>query len=328
MATVDELRTSLSTRKLPYTERIGINLRAEDLNVGIRKIAMASKSGLRQVWFTSSGSMYRDTLTLLAVGGSQVKDIRLGTSIVQAYTRHPVATAQQVLAVNDVAPNRFRLGIGVSHRPIIEQQYGIEMKQPLRYLREYVASLRSLLYNGYSEFNGKHFKMNIKTGQIARVPILVAALGLKTFELAGEVSDGAISWMCPPSYLIEKASKALQSGAKRSGRETPTLVAHMMVAVTDDEDSALSAAEERVKQYARMPFYANMFRTAGYDVSNDPSAYRKLADALTIRGDPEKIGQRLKNLLGQLDELLLMQVIIKDEEKEFSMLAETVRNLS
>jgi F420-dependent oxidoreductase-like protein len=322
-----ELLKSSAVRQLPYAERIGLNVRASSVNDAVTKISSLADSGVRQVWFTSSGSMYRDTLTLIAVAAASVDKVRLGTSIVQAYTRHPVATAQQVLAINDIAPGRFRLGLGVSHRPIIEEQYGIKMKEPLKYLREYVISLRELLYNGSSEFKGRYFNLKMKTGQMARVPILVAALGVKTFKLAGEVSDGAISWMCPISYLTEKALPAMRSGATRVGRDTPPLIAHMMVAVSEDRNAVMAAAEERVRQYARMPFYYNMFRNAGYDLGNDTSAYSKLADALTIWGSKKEIGQKIEDALKSLDEVLLMHVPVKNEEDEFSGLLQIIKQL-
>jgi len=316
-----------TSRDLTYAERVGLNVRADNVIDAVSKISSIAESGIRQVWITSSGSMYRDTLTLLAVVAAHVGKVRLGTSIVQAYTRHPVATAQQVLAINDLAPSRFRLGLGVSHRPIIEEQYGIKMKEPLKYLREYVTSLRELLYNGSSEFHGKYFNIKLKIGQTARVPILVAALGVRTFELAGEISDGAISWMCPISYLVEKALPAMKSGAEKAGRNTPPLIAHIMVAACEDKHAVMAAAEERVRQYARMPFYLNMFRNAGYDLANNPSAYSRLAETLTICGSDARIQQSLKDALEKLDEILLMHVPVKDEKQEFSNLLRVIKQL-
>jgi len=323
----DFLKSS-KIRKLAYAERIGINVRASNVSDAVSKISSIADSGFRQVWFTSSGSMYRDTLTLLAAVAASVDKIRLGTSIVQAYTRHPVATAQQALAINDLAPGRFRLGIGVSHRHIIEEQYGIKMNEPLKYLREYVTSLRQLLYNGSSEFQGKYFNLKVKTDQIARIPILIAALGSKTFELAGEISDGAISWMCPISYLTEKALPAMKSGAAEAGRDMPPIVAHIMVAVSEDRPAVIASAEERVRQYARMPFYYNMFRNAGYDLANDSSSYSKLAEALTIWGSKEEIVQKIKDVLKSLDEILLMHIPVKNEKEEFSHLLQIIRQLN
>jgi alkanesulfonate monooxygenase SsuD/methylene tetrahydromethanopterin reductase-like flavin-dependent oxidoreductase (luciferase family) len=120
----------------------------------------------------------------------------LGTAIVPIYPRHPIVMAQQVLAIHDIAPGRLRLGIGPSHRPIIEGSYGLQLSSPLTYLREYVAVLRGMLDESNIDYHGTFFNVT-STSRSAPIPILVSALGPKAFHLAGEISDGALSWVCP-----------------------------------------------------------------------------------------------------------------------------------
>ncbi|MEM0074962.1 MAG: LLM class flavin-dependent oxidoreductase [Conexivisphaerales archaeon] len=314
-------------RSLPLRERIGISIRAENVHDAAEKIKNASMGGFRQVWMTSSGSGFRDTLTLYAAVAGQIDNIRLGTSIVQIYTRHPVVTAQQVLAINDVASGRFRLGVGVSHRPIIEERYGISMQEPLSYIKEYVNLLKNLLSKGKVDFSGRHFRVNFSMQQTAMVPILMGALGPKSFELAGEISDGAISWMCPPSYLRTKAIEALKKGSRKGQRQQPPLIAEMMIAMSEDERKVLEAAMQNVHFYAQMPFYKNMFREAGYDLIDDKSK-RELANSLTIWGKKEVVHDSIAHLLEDgIDELLLTHLVVDKQSEEIARLYEVINRL-
>src|SRR5262245_12862693 len=95
----------------------------------VRIVQRAERLGVPSVWLTSGG-FGPDSLTTLAVVGAQTERILLGTSIVVAYSRHPLAMAQQSLAIRDVAGGRFRLGIGIGHRPTIETAYGLAFDRP------------------------------------------------------------------------------------------------------------------------------------------------------------------------------------------------------
>ena len=86
-----------------------------------------------------------DVLTTLAAAAIKTSIVRLGTAIIPTYPRHPVVLAQEVLALHDIAPGRLRLGIGPSHRAIVEDIYGLPQTTPLVHLREYVKVLHSIL---------------------------------------------------------------------------------------------------------------------------------------------------------------------------------------
>src|SRR5262249_38297813 len=153
------------------------------------------------------------------------------------YPRHPTTLVAQTLALAGLAPDRFRLGIGPSHQFIIEGMYGIPFERPLEHTREYVAVLRGLLWDGAVDFKGAHFRVKARLagGQAPpRVPLPIAALRAPAFPLAGEIADGAISWLCPIPYLVETALPPLRAGAEVAGRPTPPLIAHVPVAMSED----------------------------------------------------------------------------------------------
>lgn len=307
-------------------ERVGISIAAPDAAELLDVIVEAESSGVRQLWMTQGPPSF-DALTIYAAAFQRTRQIRLGTSIVPTYPRHPLALAQQAATVAALGPGRFRLGIGPSHRPAIETVYGLPMEAPLAHLREYVDILRAALWEGRVEHRGRFFTANVKLSQTPRVPLLVSALGEGAFHLAGQIADGAISWNCPLSYLRDTALPALQAGAQAAGRPTPPLVAHSWVALSEDAPAVRAAARNALTMYARLPFYANMFAAAGYPVQ-DGTVSDALIDTLVIMGDPATVAARLKDALATgLDELLLTSVALGDAPTERTRLMQLVGQL-
>jgi len=274
----------------------------------VAAIQRAEARGVPMVWAITGGRSI-DALTVFAAAAVQTSQIGLGTAIVPTYTRHPVVLAQQVIALHQLAPGRFRLGIGPSHRPTIEGAYGIPMGKPLDHLREYLTVLRALLEEGRVDFEGQYFRIHTQIAGTARVPIYTSALRPNAFRLAGEIADGAISWMCPAEYLLAQALPALEAGAEQAHRPRPRLVAHVPVVLTTDRATMLELARPVVGGYGRQPFYAQMFATAGYPLLDDGTPSDDLLDHLVVWGDEERVEERLTALLDQgIDELLVMLI--------------------
>src|SRR5688572_5581419 len=103
---------------------VGIHVQGQTLPENVATIQQADRAGVPSVWLTAGG-LGPDSLTTLAVAGAQTEQIQLGTSIAVTSSRHPIAMIQQAVAISQVAPGRFRLGIGLSHRPTIENTYGL-----------------------------------------------------------------------------------------------------------------------------------------------------------------------------------------------------------
>src|ERR671939_1926340 len=107
------------TQEQSRRERIGVSVSGPDVQTLLRRIDEAEAAGVTQLWMTQNPTSL-DTLTVFAAAFARTQRVRLGTSIVPTYPRHPLALAQQALALNDLAPGRLRLGVGPSHRPTIE----------------------------------------------------------------------------------------------------------------------------------------------------------------------------------------------------------------
>ena len=311
----------------PVRERVGMVVYGRDAAAAASTIVAAEAAGVRQVWMTQV-TPAPDTLILFAAAAARTTSVRLGTAIVPTYPRHPLALAQQALALGDLAPGRLRLGIGPSHRPNIEGVYGIPMTAPLEHLREYVTVLRAALWEGTVDHYGRFYTIKTALPRTPRTPILISALRQGAFQLAGEVSDGAISWVCPVPYLLEKALPALHAGAARSGRPVPPLVAHIPVALGQDRQAVLVAARRRLGRYGQLPFYASMFADAGFPVASDGTMSDALIDSLVVSGGETAIATRLADLLaGGLHELLVMSIPLADPEGEQARLMRLIGQL-
>src|SRR5207245_250770 len=137
------------------------------------------------------------------------------------------------------------------------------MSAPLKYVREYVEVMRQVLWEGRWEHQGTFVKVAASIPRPAQIPLLISALGEKAFHLAGEIADGAISWVCPVPYLLDIALPALRAGAQARHRPPPPLVAHIPVAMSTDEAAVQAAAKQRFSFYTQAPFYVHMFAAAG-----------------------------------------------------------------
>ena len=325
--TVRSILTSADVSQLPASDRVGLVIEARDVETAINRIREAEQAGVRQAWMTQSLGML-DTLTLFAVVATQTTRIRLGTAIVPVYPRHPLVMALQAATIDALAAGRLRLGVGTSHRHVMENVYGLSMPSPLAYLREYVEVMRQGLWEGRVDYHGRFFKVTSTFPRQARIPLLISALGEKAFHLAGEIADGAISWVCPVPYLLDRALLALRTGAQAQHRSAPPLVAHIPVAMSTDEAAVQAAAKQRFSFYTRAPFYLHMFKAAGFPVAEDGTGVDALVKALVVTGNTAQVERRLRELLASgLDELMLMLVTVADEAREREQLLQVIRSL-
>jgi F420-dependent oxidoreductase-like protein len=302
------------TTRLP----LGLSLSRPTPSAFVDAIIAADEAGLGAVWSTVGGTG-PDAVTAFAAAAVRTDRIQLGTSIVPAYPRHPIALASQALVLADLAPGRFRLGVGPSHRPTIEGMFGIPMDRPLVYMREYLTVLRGLLWEGRVDFEGELFSVHATlpaTLSPPRIPLLLSALRPNAFRQAGEIADGAISWVCPIPYLVESALPAMREGAESARRERPPLVAHVPVVVGEDQVRAAEVGRRFLERYARLPFYAGMFRQAGYKVGAGGAVPDSLINELVVSGHAEAIVQRAKSILAEGVDELLLTVLPGDDQEE------------
>jgi F420-dependent oxidoreductase-like protein len=317
-----------SGSRLSTLERVGLNVDGANAAAAVKTIAAAEAAGVQQIWMGQAPS-WPDTLTTLAAAATKTSTVRLGTSIVPTYPRHPLVMAQQALSLYDIAPGRLRLGIGSSHQAIIEGIYGLPLTAPLAYLREYVNVLHAALWEGKVDYHGQFFNVKVTLPHTAQIPLLISTLGMKAFQLAGEIANGALSWVCPVQYLRRTGIPALRTAAAANGRSAPPLVAHVMVALSQDRHSVLATGHQLLDMYAKFPFYVKMFADAGFLLTSDQTSVpNALVDNLVISGNEATVASRFTELLAAgLDELNVFLVPITDADDEQSRLMHLIGQL-
>jgi F420-dependent oxidoreductase-like protein len=313
----------------PTRERVGLIVDGANAVTAVNTIAAAEAAGVQQIWMVQS-PWSPDILTTFAAAATKTSTVCLGTSIVPTYPRHPLVLAQQALALYDIAPGRLRLGIGPSHKAIIEGIYGLAQTTPLAHLHEYVEVLRAALWEGKVDHHGQFFNVIVTFPRTAQIPVLISTLGKKAFQLAGEIADGALSWMCPIPYLLRTGIPALRTSAAAVGRSAaPPLVAHISVALSEDRGSVLAAGHQMLDFYAKLPFYAKIFADAGFPRTSDQTSVPDaLVDSLVISGNEATVAARFTELLAAgLDELNVALVPVTDAGDEQSRLMHLIGKL-
>ena len=265
-----------------------------DLGAAVELARAAERLGYDSVWVTHG--LGRDSFLVLSAYGAVTSRIGLGNGVVPIYPRHPVAMAQAALTLNEMTANRFRLGIGVSHAASMQDMLGLQIVEPLASMREYVTVLRGALGEG-TDWSGRHYRARWAMAVPKRPPappIYLAALSAKMLELAGEIADGVILWLCPPEYVRTVAVPAISRGRRRARRPLDgfEIVAAVPLAVTDDRAAALAAFRAELVRYASLPFYRAMLDTAGLGAElgvfdRDGVVPAAMAEALGGLGTPE-----------------------------------------
>lgn len=258
----------------------------------IERIVFAEQVGIQTAWVTC-GPTFADPLVTFAAAALKTSRIKLGTSVMPTFPRHPFAMVQSAIAVDALAPGRLRLGVGPSHKPFMEDMYGIPFERPLEHLREYLQILRAALYEGKVAFKGQRFTVNAQF-MPSKVTVLASALRVNAFRLCGELSDGAISWMCPLSYLRDVALPALKEGARITGRDTPPLIAHMPVIVSEDAAQVRELARSQFGIYSSIPYYGAMILDAGFKKTANGELPDEFIDTIVVHGNAEQVKQRLR----------------------------------
>jgi len=231
---------------------------------------------------------------VLAAYGAVTTRARLGVGVLPIYPRHPVATVQAALTLAEHTGGRYILGLGVSHQASMEQMLGLRLHDPLGVMREYVAVLRGAFGDG-ARFEGQHYRVQWSMalpGKLPSPPIYLAGLSSKMLELAGEIADGVVLWLCDPAYVERVAVPALERGRRRAGKDLAgfEIVAAVPVAVTKEPTTARQTFRGELARYLALPFYRAMLQASGHGAAlksfdGGAPAPDSLLDALGAIGD-------------------------------------------
>jgi F420-dependent oxidoreductase-like protein len=236
---------------------------SDDLEVYVNEARGAAERGFDSVW--SAQVFGLDVLTAVAVAGHEVPGIRFGTAVVPTYTRHPQAMAQAALTTQVAAGGRLTLGIGLSHKFVVEGRWGYSFDKPVRHMREYLNALIPFLAGEDVDVKGETLKASgrLPVPEGLQTPVVVAALGTQMLRLAGSVADGTVTWMAGPDTVGNHIAPTITKAASDAGRPPPRVIVALPVAVTDDEAAARSKAAHVFTMYGNIPSYRAMLDREG-----------------------------------------------------------------
>ena len=223
----------------------------------------ADALGYHDLW--SGEATGYDGFTPLALAAAWTERARLGTGVVNPYTRGPALLAQSAAALADASAGRFVLGIGSSSDRIVERWNGIPFEKPLTRVREAVAGLRPIFAG---ERGGGGFKLEVPPPE--PIPIYVAALRGRMLRLAGEVGDGAWVNFLPLS-AVEQVVGEVRAGEQAAGREPGSVdIVCRFFNVPAPPEEGLPFVRFMFAAYATVPVYAEYFRWLGFADQIDP----------------------------------------------------------
>lgn len=209
--------------------------------------------------------------------------------------------------------------------------YGLPFGKPLAHLREYMAVLRGLLWDGVLNFDGDYYHVHADVPPFVVppcIPIVMATVRPKMFRLAGELSDGAMVSWGPMSYLKKYALPALEEGAKTANRPRPPLIASTPIILESDFGSVRQAAHSALGMYTVVPAYIEMFQLAGFPLSSTGQLSDELIHETFIYGDADTIRQRLLDMFAAgADEIQATIQPVKDPMGEGRAIMEILGTL-
>ncbi|MFT4714105.1 MAG: F420-dependent oxidoreductase-like protein [Candidatus Azotimanducaceae bacterium] len=272
--------------------RIGLMVGASDgpdgTIEGLVKLAQdAEKKGFDDLWMANIFGL--DAISTLGILGQATKTIGFGTAVTPTYPRHPSALAQQALTTGAATNGRFTLGIGLSHKVVIEGMLGMSYDKPARHMKEYLSVLIPLLNGETTTYSGDQYQVaNVTLAMPGQkpVPTLVAALGPVMLDLAGKMADGTVTWMTGEKTLESHIIPVIGKGADSVGKPTPRIAAGFPVVLTNDVDGAKEFISKTLQIYGMLPSYRAMLDREGMAGPAD----------LAIVGDEAEVRARISRL--------------------------------
>jgi len=247
------------------TQRMALYLQdSHDLRDGLEYVRYAEQRGFEAVWQAES-RLVRDAIVPMAAYAAVTEKIKVGSGVINNWTRNIGLLAATYLTLDDLAPGRIICGLGAWWDPLAKN-VGIDRKKPLTAMKETVQVMRRLLNMERVTFHGEFIhvdgiELDVVHGrrEPRDVPIMIGATGDKMMELTGEISDGAVLNYCVAPEYNDRALELLEAGAKKSGRSLDDIDRPQLIvcSVDEDHDKAFETTKMLLCQYmAQQPHIA------------------------------------------------------------------------
>jgi 5,10-methylenetetrahydromethanopterin reductase len=281
----------MSRRELERNRRVGLAfLGAPCVPEMVRLAQKAEAAGFESVWVAET-RITRDAVVPMAAIAAATECVRIGTAIMNVYTRTPVVIAITFVGLDELAPGRIVMGLGAGS-PLILAPQGQPFEKPLTRLREYTEVLRPLMRGEAVTYSGRTVRLDgariedmlspegsIATGSMS-VPLYFGVTGPRSLELAGAVSDGVLLNVCLPTTYVTHARALMTKGAASAGRDAAELEVGMMLVASPDEDSA--RGKDRARRFIAL--YLSMFPNIAKETGLPEATVAQMRQAFTAHG--------------------------------------------
>lgn len=238
-------------------ERVALYLQdAHPIRDGMQYAQYAEQRGFEAVWQAES-RLVRDAIVPMAAFAAVTDRIKIGSGVVNNWTRNVSLLAATYLTLDDLAPDRIILGIGAWWDPLA-RNVGINRTKPLKAMKETITVCRDLLAMKRVTFHGEFvnvegIELDVVHGrrEPRNVPIYLGATGMQMLEMAGEIADGVLLNYCVPPEYNDPALERIKAGAERVGRTLEQIDRPQLVVCSVDHDRrrALDGARGLLTQY-------------------------------------------------------------------------------
>ena len=268
------------------------------LDESVARAKAAERLGVESVWVTQLPNA-RDASLVLAAYAHATQRVGFGTGILPIYTRHPTAMVQMAATLDELSGGRFILGIGVSHKATVESMWGMHLEHPVEAMREYLDIVRTSLRDGGCSIDGKHFSAHwaYSGPRRAEMPIMISALNPRMLDLAGQMADGIVLYMCSPAYIRDHVVPAVTAGRQKAGKplEGFEIVAAVPVCLTSDRAGGQAVFRQTVERYASLPYYRKMMDASGFKAELEAGEVSEsMLDELAGIGDEKQVRDALR----------------------------------
>jgi F420-dependent oxidoreductase-like protein len=229
-------------------------------------------------------------LTTLALAARETSTVRLGTAVVPAHPHHPLVLAAAALTAQSAADGRLTLGIGASHRFMVEDVWGYSYARPAGWMREYIAALAPALRGERPALRGGRVTAApprpLQTPGASEPPLILAAMGPLMLAVAGEMCNGTVTWLAGAATLRDHVVPRIRAAAEDASRLAPAIIAGLPVCVTDDVAAARELARTHFAPYSAVPSYRAVLDLEGAAEAGD----------VAVIGSEDDIGAALDDL--------------------------------
>ena len=304
---------------MPKLKEIGLMVENVNARDYVSQAQVAEHLGFDSFWVPEDYA-FPGAFSSCAAIAATTSTIKIGTGVINPFTRHPVLIAMELAALDQLSGGRAILGLGASIKLWVEEQMGIRYDKPVSALRDAVAIIRGLFAGEPVEYQGRVFsagagmRFNLEPLR-ADVPIYLGATAPKALELAGEVADGWLPFGFGPE-AVGRAIEQVRIGGKRAGRSLADFgfSALIFTAVADDDQAARDAIKPTLATI--LGWFANqpdlpLFTDHGLtpqDVSLIRESYARgelrtdmvseaMVDGLTMAGSPQRCREKLARLI-------------------------------